>query len=295
MTLTAVEFYSGLGGFAAAAREAGITVQASFDQNLLANRVYEANFALTPAPLDLERLPPGRIPEADLWWLSPPCTPFTVRGLRRDDGDPRARSFLALIDQMERIRPTFLLLENVQGFATSRVRDRLLTVLANSGYAVQEVDHSPVQSGIPMRRPRRFLVASRVPLSPPVLPAAPLRPLSAFLDPDPGPDLDSALVRRYGRAMNVVKPDDPGAIVNCITRGYATCMHNSGSYVRTASGSVRRLSPSEILRLLGFPTDYHFPDTIDLATRYRLLGNSLDVRTVVTLLRHCLAALCQIG
>ncbi len=218
---------------------------------------------------------------ADLWWLSPPCQPFTRRGLERDDADPRSASLLHLIELLDRAPPPCLAVENVPGFAGSRTHARLRTALDRLGYEVREHDLCPTDLGIPNRRRRFYLVAAQEPLLD--LPAADSsrRPLASHLDPDPAAELWPApgLVPRYRHAIDLVEPDDPGAVTACFTAAYGRSPVRSGSYLATPTGP-RRFSPIEILRLLGFPDDYRLPADLPLANGWRLVGNSLSVDVV---------------
>ncbi len=81
---------------------------------------------------------------ADMWWLSPPCQPYSRRGHQRDIDDPRARSLLHIIQQIERVRPHTLALENVEGFANSRAFVALNEALCKCAYHV--IDAGPVMS-----------------------------------------------------------------------------------------------------------------------------------------------------
>lgn len=50
--------------------------------------------------------------------MSPPCQPYTRIGLHQGSSDPRAKSFLYLIDMLSKMSfpPTYILIENVKGF-----------------------------------------------------------------------------------------------------------------------------------------------------------------------------------
>lgn len=286
---TAIEFFSGIGGFAAAARAEGVRVLAAFDQYDLANRVYREIWGLTPSSRNLATIGAAEVPRADLWWMSPPCTPFVARGRRRDADDPRAAPFLNLVARFDELRPAAILVENVPGFVGSRVHEHLLRVLDGAGYGVAEIDLDPTDFGAPMRRRRHFVAArpgAAPRLAPP--PPVPLEPLARFLDPEPDPSLEvgGGVVARYGRALDVVGPDEAGAVVACTTRAYATAPLHSGSVLRLADGRFRRLSPREIVRLLGFPDSYEFPGAVERETAWALAGNSIDVRAA----RHLLQA-----
>lgn len=48
---------------------------------------------------------------------------------------------------------------------------------------------------------------------------------------------------------------------------------------------LRFFSPSEISRLMSFPAEFTFPDTINDKQRYKLLGNSINVKVVSELIK----------
>lgn len=286
--IRAVEFYSGIGGFAEAARNRGIEIIAAFDQYDLANEVYQYNFGLKPVARTLDHIRSIDIPEAEIWWLSPPCTPFTIRGKRLDANDPRSISFVNLINLIPQCVPEIVLVENVSGFVKSKVHHYLATTLLQNGYSVSEYGLCPTQFGIPMKRPRCFIVASRkhVTTFTPPSSFAFRQPLSGFLDDSLDPDLilDSQIQDKHSKALNIVDPLNGETTLICVTSGYGKCLKASGSYLLLGDGRVRRLSPNEILRLLGFSKDYSFPAYIALPTRWRLVGNSVDTRSISFLL-----------
>lgn len=283
---TALELFCGIGG-AAAALEGRARVAAAIDINRVALGAYAANFPHPVAARTLESLSAAELArfDADLWWLSPPCQPFTRRGLRRDDEDPRSQGLLALIRSIPEARPRSLALENVPGFAGSRTHGRLREALAAAGYEVAERLLCPSELGMPNRRLRFFLVASREGLAEPVpllrLPTA----LASCLewppeDEAPAPlALDPVVARRYRHAIDVVDAADPAALAACFTSGYGRSPVRSGSYLGTPFGP-RRFSPREILNLLGFPPGYRLPGGLSLANAWRLVGNSLSVPAV---------------
>jgi len=225
--------------------------------------------------------------EADFWWLSPPCQPYTVRGAGRDAADPRALSFRRILDLLARMKendlPAHIALENGEGFARSEMRERLVNLLSGRGYAIQECMLCPTELGVPMRRPRYYCMASRGRLEPPTLVVdMPLRPLGDYLDGS-GPDgelfLPGDVVERFGKGFRVLDPRDPQAYTTCFTSGYGRSLMRAGSYLRCAGG-VRRFAPEEIARLLHFPEGFRFPDRMTLRKKWQLLGNSLSVAAV---------------
>ena len=288
-SLRVLELYCGIGGCSAALSDRAEIV-AAVDINTTALGVYRHNFPHTSLPINLEFISSEDLQRwnADLWWLSPPCQPFTVRGLRRDTEDPRTRSFLRMIDCLEVLRPTFLALENVPGFRGSRTHTRLRSVLDELSYSVHEVVLCPTELGVPNRRQRLFLVAGLTELQPMNHAGSEQEPLASFLDSEPSRDLwvDQGLVDKYGEALSVVDTQKPTAVASCFTSAYGRSPVRSGSYLETATG-LRRFSPTEILRLLGFPSDFVLPDDLSTQIAWRLVGNSLSVPSV----RHVLSAI----
>ncbi|NXH11666.1 TRDMT methyltransferase, partial [Bucco capensis] len=139
-------------------------VVAAVDVNTLANEVYKHNFPSTPlwaktiegiTLKEFDRL------SFDVVLMSPPCQPFTRTGLQGDVSDPRAKSFLYILQILPRLQklPTYLLLENVKGFESSSARDELVQTLDMCGFKYQEFLLSPTCLGIPNSRLRYFLIA----------------------------------------------------------------------------------------------------------------------------------------
>lgn len=300
---TVLELFCGIGGVAAALGGAARVV-AAVDLDRVALGVYAANFDHPTRVRTLDSLGADELGGfgADLWTTSPPCQPYTRRGRGRDLDDPRAASLRNLLARLPEVRPRWLFLENVPGFAGSRAHRELRRVLADAGYQAAEVLLCPSQLGWPNRRRRFYLVAARgdagglLPF-PEVAPgaAAEPRPLAAFVDParhdDPELAVPEELARRYAGALSIVDAGDPAAVAACFTSAYGRSPVRSGSYLRLDGGPhggrLRRFHPREVLALLGFPAGYVLPAALPVAHGWRLAGNSLSLPAV----RHALAAL----
>lgn len=192
-TLRAVEFYAGVGGFhyGLLRSEAPADVVASFDLNPTANKIYQHNFPNTAhlnrnicglSPADLDRLRP------DIFHMSPPCQPFTRQGLRRDKDDRRTDSFFHLMSLIPELScpPSYILMENVQGFESSRTRAEFTEKLEQAGYSYQEFLLSPSQLGVPNSRLRYYLLAKK-------------RPLEFMMSPAQQPSQDALAVARFAQ------------------------------------------------------------------------------------------------
>lgn len=287
--IQALELFCGIGGFSAAAPELDVVL--AVDQSRPALATYSANLAHPTRAWNLDHVRPEALDVgADLWWLSPPCQPYTIRGAGRALGDPRARSFRAVVEAIRRLQPRWVAMENVPPFAGSAAEALLRDALP--AHRIESGCTCPTELGIPMRRRRFYLVAGRDPLPLDPWPVA-TRPLAAYLDEAygvdeagvpparpvppavatfPAPRLDA-----WRHAIHVVDPDDPSAVANCFTSAYGRSPVRAGSYVRVADG-LRHFRPREIARLLGFPERWHLPE--DPHQAWPLLGNSLSVHAV---------------
>jgi DNA (cytosine-5)-methyltransferase 1 len=287
--LRVLELFCGIGGCAAAVGQRAQVV-AAVDIDRTAFDVYSHNFPHTTVARTIESISAAdyRAWNADLWWLSPPCQPYTRRGRQRDLADPRAAGLLAVIERIAQVLPPHIALENVPPFQTSQAGQRLRETLRQCRYQVQELLICPTELGIPNRRQRFYLVASRGELRPCATPHLHPAPLAAFLDerPDPALALSEAIAQRYASAIDVVDASDRGACSSCFTSAYGRSYIRSGSYLSTPTG-LRRFSPGEILRLLGFPGSFRLPGDLALRQAWRHVGNSLSVAAV----RHVLSAL----
>ena len=280
--LRVAELYCGIGGCAAALGSAAV-VASAVDINRQALDIYRRNFPHPVATATIESLPATTLRDwqADLWWISPPCQPFTRRGRRRDSQDSRTQSFLEILSRLKDVTPRYIAVENVPGFQGSFTHSLLLDTLGSLDFQVQERVICPSSFGIPNRRKRYYLVAGRDPLRELPPPRVEARPLRSFLDKEPLSNLrvDSDLVRQYRHALDVVDPMEPMAVTACFTAAYGHSPIRSGSYLQTPSG-LRRFSPAEILRLLGFPKSYTLPSDLPIETGWRLVGNSLSIPSV---------------
>jgi site-specific DNA-cytosine methylase len=293
MAVRALELFCGIGGFSAAVLGSGIEIVAALDHDPAAIATHRLNFPAHGAlKRDLERITVGELAAygADLWWLSPPCQPYSIRGARRDLNDPRARSLVRLMDLLadfpDTLLPHYLALENVEGFAQSQGRERLLALLTCRGYQLHERRLCPTELGVPSRRPRYYMAASRIPFTPPPVKAPlELRPLKGYLEQFPPEGLHTSLrlpaeiPERFGSGLRIIDADDPGAYTTCFTSGYGRSIMRAGSYLRCGEG-VRYFAPEEIARLLHFPADFRFPEGMRLRRKWHLLGNSLSVIAV---------------
>ncbi len=285
--MRALELYCGIGGFAAAVRGSDIEVVGAVDASSHVVQTYNQNFEPIARQRNILQMKVADFAayEADLWWMSPPCAPYTRRGNELDLDDHRTVSYLRVVDAIAALRPAEVAMENVEGFANSLARDRLHTALA--GYAISEWVLCPTTLGVPNKRPRFYLRARRG--EPEGLtryePAAiELTDWRAHLEPDVGDDyrVPDEIIAKYGRGFHVMEP--PETYTTCFTGGYGKSWNYTGSYLRLPDGGLRRFTPREVLNYLGFDASFAFGAELADRQRYKFAGNSLSIRAVQTVL-----------
>ncbi len=243
----------------------------------------------------LQRIPEQPNDELDMWWMSPPCQPYTIRGSQRGVLDPRSQALARLIQLIPQEVPRLIGLENVPEFEGSQHHQQLKQTLSDSGYQFKEYMLCPTQLGIPMRRRRFYLLAKQGDKPfPSMSTIRQQRSLSEFINDacwaDNSLKVASDAVRCYANAMNIIEVDNHDAITACFTSAYGKSPIRSGSYLRCPiHGMVRRFSPNEIAKLMGFREDFFSTTNLSQRVQYRLIGNSLAVPVVHNLLSVLLA------
>ena len=89
------------------------------------------------------------------------------QGLKKDAEDARTKSFFHLLSLLTEMAergtaPSYVLVENVQGFETSTTHDKLIDTLGKCGFQWREFLLNSNQFGIPNSRLRYFLIGKRV-------------------------------------------------------------------------------------------------------------------------------------
>lgn len=285
--MRALELYAGIGGFSAASAGFDIEVIGAADASQHALEVLHHNFGHPTHQISLMGDVSAKLDglEADLWWMSPPCTPHTRRGLKKDLEDPRAATFEATLSALESLRPALVGFENVEGFVGSDAQSRLHEAFEVGGYRFAERVICSTELGMPNRRPRYYAAAALDFLPTFELPSVPSRELQAFIDPPQDPKfVPDRIQDKYGGALLRVRANDPTAETACFTSAYGQSWVFSGSYLETDEG-LRLFGDKEIAGLLGFPSTFEFPTHFGRRQRWKLLGNSLSIPAVRQVLK----------
>lgn len=179
---TLIDLFAGCGGGSLGFREAGLRAVAAVELDRDAAQAYEANVGIRPLTKDIRRVAGDDLlgaaglhrGECTLLFGCPPCQSFT--DLRRGSlSSRRDRARNSLLREYLRLAADVLArhiaFENVPGMLSPRWRprfDELLEGLADLGYEYVWDVLDAADFGVPQRRRRLLVVASRV--AEPVLP-----------------------------------------------------------------------------------------------------------------------------
>lgn len=100
--------------------------------------------------------------KADVIIGGPPCQPFSVGGLQSGPRDSRD-GFPIFLDSVERYQPQIALFENVRGmfYKNEKYLQKIIDELENIGYNVSIKLLNAFMFGVPQKRERLFVVASK--------------------------------------------------------------------------------------------------------------------------------------
>ena len=172
--LTAIDLFSGLGGTSLGLQRAGFRVVAAVESHELAAEsyrlnmegvhVWERDIRKVPARAVMERAALAR-GELALLAACPPCQGFsalrTLNGSRRIE-DHRNGLLCDVTRFVRVLKPMTVLAENVPGLARNAVFDQFIDNLHELGYERRHEVVDVSQYGVPQRRRRLLIVASRL-------------------------------------------------------------------------------------------------------------------------------------
>ncbi|MCX6979166.1 MAG: DNA cytosine methyltransferase [Verrucomicrobia bacterium] len=170
---TVFDCFSGLGGFSLGAQLAGCEVIGGVDADADAVNVFAQIFPDAQAlKHDLLEEKPRAIlrksgivrGDVDILVGGPPCQPYSVNNHQRSTQDARCGLVARYLEFVTTLRPAWLVIENVPGFAYIEGGTFLRTLLRSlraRGYAADFVFVDAAMFGVPQRRRRLVILASR--------------------------------------------------------------------------------------------------------------------------------------
>jgi DNA (cytosine-5)-methyltransferase 1 len=316
----AVDLFCGCGGVSRGLRDAGFDVLAAVDSDPHAASVYRANHPATHLlDQDIQEVDVALLKKRlglKAGWLDvlascPPCQGFSA--IRSRNGhvtvdDPRNDLALCTLTFVDAFRPKVVLLENVPGLGADARFGELVTGFRQRGYSCEHRVVDAADFGVPQRRRRLVLVASRVGVLPVAAPRVPRRTVRDAIGALPpagrsGDPLHDVSERRSDsiKALIAAIPEDGGSRASLPPDLRLPCHREFAGFrdvygrmswddvAPTVTGGCaspskgRFLHPSEnraiTLReaalLQGFPPDYDFRCVSGKHARAALIGNAV--------------------
>ena len=318
-TISVFEGFAGYGGASFGLKRSGVKHKivgfSEFDNDAV--ELYQYNFPEVPNFGDITKIDEKdpNFPNFDLFTGGFPCQPFSTVGKRQGQEDERGRGTLFgdIIRICEYKQPKYILLENVKGLRTGKMKatfEIMLEELKRIGYDVRHAVLNSKDYGIPQTRERLWIFGylGTLPedfvLEPPQVPLQGY--LADFLDPNPTPELYKTQ-KQIARIHEIHHNDtfdvsEPLCydIYNRKIRTDRLCMtvtppeHNVIRIIEpmvNGEERFRKLSLDEHFRLMGFRMDgvdneIKFPPTQNYTKLGRRAGNGWDVNLVGILLNH---------
>jgi DNA (cytosine-5)-methyltransferase 1 len=312
---TFIDLFAGIGGFRFALESFGLKCVFSSEIDVHAQTTYKANFGEIPHA-DITEINADDIPHHDIICGGFPCQAFSISGKQRGFDDTRGTLFFEIVRIAKFHRPKVLLLENVKNFERHNDGKTLETVtetLQNLGYSVFRKVLNANNFGLPMIRERIYIVAFRKDLKVQNFnfPDSQNKQVSlkTFLDSDAKTTdyvINRSDVKMFGKQfLSETLPPKPLQI-GIINKGgqgeriyhelghaITLSAHGGGIASKTGAylvnGKIRKLSPRECARIMGFPEDFQIP--VSNAQAYKQFGNSVAVPVVKAVFAQILATI----
>ena len=167
--LTAVDLFSGCGGFSYGFQQAGFHVILGVDNSKIALETFEKNHNNSKALLlDLHKdnaidkiVNEAKNIEIDVIIAGPPCQGFSLTGTRNED-DERNSLFYSVFRLANRLNPKAIIIENVPGLLNlygGRAKNEIIRLCDEMGYNCNPKLLFAPDYGVPQIRKRVFFVA----------------------------------------------------------------------------------------------------------------------------------------
>lgn len=158
-----IELFAGIGGFRLAFEKAGYQCVYSSEINSACQEVYFKNFGEKPDG-DIAEIELKKIPDFDVLTAGFPCQPFSICGRRQGFEDTRGTLFFYICKIIKHKQPPVVLLENVKHLLhheKGRTLDIIVRSLENLGYLVDYKLLNSKNFYLPQNRERIIIFATK--------------------------------------------------------------------------------------------------------------------------------------
>ena len=157
-----LDLFSGIGGFSLGLERAGPFQTVAFcEQDAYAQRVLKKHWPKVPIFEDVRTIPTDGLGRIDIITGGFPCQPWSVAGQQRGAEDDRDL-WPEMVRLVEKLRPKFLIGENVRGFINQPMGlKRSLSDLESIGYSAVPFIIPACGVDAPHRRDRVWIIAAQ--------------------------------------------------------------------------------------------------------------------------------------
>ena len=277
-----IDLFAGIGGFHLAFHNEGAECVFASESDPFARKTYETNFSKISPNLfdfklfeegnfndDIKKVNPKLVPDHDILCAGFPCQPFSQAGYKRgfnESHESRGNMFFYLSEIIKEKRPKAFFLENVRHLLNhdnGRTFDVIKDILERElNYKIHYQVVKATDYGLPQHRPRIFIIGFR---NEDKYGSDFVFPEKTKLKFNMSDVWGGACSREIGFTLRV-----GGKGSNIDDR------RNWDSYL--VDGEVRRLSPDQGKKMMGFPTNFEFP--VNKTQAMKQLGNSVAVDAI---------------
>jgi DNA (cytosine-5)-methyltransferase 1 len=311
---TFIDLFCGIGGFHLALKSFGAECVFASDINAKAQNIYQTNFVMRPQG-DITKIKANQIPAHDILCAGFPCQAFSISGGQAGFDHPGGKLFYEIVRIAKYHNPQLILLENVANLE-KHDKGKTITVINNK---LQQIGYTPsyrvlnaADFNVPQSRRRIYIVAFRNDIYDQVFEFPTTIPLTRhlvdMLDNDKKAIAIAKVHRKYyirkGRTeiekkkghylrIGEIGQGRQGERIYS-AKGCSVTISATGGGLGGRTGMylinriVRKLTPRECARLMGFPDNFNLANTENQA--YQQLGNSVVVdvlqRIIIKIIPH---------
>ncbi len=282
MQYTFIDLFAGIGGFHLAFHKSGAKCVFASEWNSHARKTYEANFKKISPSLfkkgnfagDITKVDEKKMPNFDILTGGFPCQPFSHAGFKKGFADQRGTLFHDIVRILKEKKPRAFFLENVSHLL-KHDNGRTFEVIKQTieeelGYSFFFKIIRASDFNLPQHRARLFMIGFK-------------DKTIQFEFPNPVP-LTKTLSDIWGGKCE--KKIGYTLRVGGRSSGIND-RRNWDSYI--VDGEVKKLSPKEGKKLMGFPEDFIFP--VSETQAMKQLGNSVAVNSIYAVAQQIIFSL----
>ena len=308
-----IDLFAGIGGFRIALDSFGAKCVFTSEWDKFCQKVYHNNFNDIPDG-DITKVDETEMPNHDIICGGFPCQAFSISGKRKGFEDTRGTLFFDIARIAKHHKPKVMILENVKNICkidNGKTFKKILDVLEKElNYLVFHKILIGNQFGVPQKRERVFILCFHKDLSVSdyefTIPD--LEPLKledilekdikdehlfikrddiSLRDIEPEVDMFGNFPNKPIRIGSMNKGGQGERIYHPYGNAITLSAYGGGPGKKTGAylidGKVRKLSPRECARLMGFPEDFKICENLNQS--YTQFGNAVIVNIVQYILK----------